>query len=142
VIVLLQALLGGCIGVGSPVPSQVVEAPNQGRVTLSTDSVSYESPVQITLSLHNDSDAKIGYNLCLSDLQALREDEWRAARVPRYDCGISLSLLPPNDKLSYTLEFPEPLPPATYRFCADYRRMKRETEELREAVCTLAFDVR
>jgi hypothetical protein len=110
-------------------------------VILKTDSSTYQDSNRIVLLLRNESETDVGYNLCLSDLEILRENDWIDARIPGHECDLYMDVVPPSGESGYDFEFQEPLPPGEYRMCTDYRRMISKVEELKEGACTAVFTV-
>lgn len=72
----------------------------------------------IRLTLRNDSDDELGYNLCLADLQRRDDGEWVSAqRMPENTaCAAMLRLLKPGEAVTETQPVHPFIQPGVYRF--------------------------
>lgn len=127
---LVPALLVACASAGSR------SAPP--GVTLS---ITPERPTpgsSATLTLRNDSEDLLGYDLCTSGLfRRTGEDAWEPVPEDRF-CTMELRTLPPGEQATFPIELPTGLVTGTYRYQTTVELMDRGT---REAVATAPFTV-
>lgn len=70
---------------------------------------------RVLLTLENHSSEQVGYNLCSSTLERLRDGEWIA--VPSDEvCTMELRLLGPTRSVAYEKNFSPDLPSGDYRY--------------------------
>ena len=84
-------------------------------VTLAVAPAAASAGDSVVLTLRNDSEAQIGYNLCTSELHRSTGGEWQSVPSDRV-CTMELRTLAPQAEDRYTLELPSRLEPGEYRY--------------------------
>ncbi|MDY7226829.1 immunoglobulin-like domain-containing protein [Hyalangium rubrum] len=88
-----------------------------GDAELKTDEAEYAPGSELTLSLHNESFEKLGYNLCGVSLQRSTEAGWETLPAERQEvCQSILLSLGPGEAESVSLTLAGTLPEGEYRF--------------------------
>jgi hypothetical protein len=117
VISALAIVVAACSEMQPRLPTEPHETPPAFAVILSAELL---NPGAAVLTLRNDSDVPIGYNLCLSQLQQRTGGgEWVAAKVERDFCTMEIRGLAPRNSATFRLDLRQPLPRGEYRFVRD-----------------------
>lgn len=96
-----------------PPGDHAVMGPESG-VSLGAHGESFGPGEQVLLILNNASDADIGYNLCVHDLERRVNGEWEPLHIDRI-CTLELRLLAPGGSATAPADLPDPLAPGEYR---------------------------
>ena len=107
------ALLLSLLALAACGPS--MQAGASSDVTLTVEPQTVATGGSVTLSLRNDSENEVGYNLCSSGLEQNVDGTWTAVPSDRV-CTMELRLLHPGEEATYPLELPISVQPGEYRF--------------------------
>lgn len=100
--------------------SSTVQGPDaNARVTLTTDRANYRPADVVNITLKNDGDSDVGYNLCARDLERLSSQSWeRVQRFPEASgvCTSELRILAPGASIQVEAVIPASAAMGRYRF--------------------------
>ena len=138
-VMILMLLAAAC---GSDEPRLVSGNTTAGEVTLRADATRYAPGDKPKLTLSNNSEGDVGYNLCFAfiDLERNEGGTWKPVTAhlgpPDTACTAPLFLLKPGATANGELILPTDLAPGTYRLVH-----KSDIEGARQPIATDAFEV-
>jgi hypothetical protein len=110
-------------------------------ISLDLEPEAFESGAEVTLVLRNDSDERVGHNLCFHLIERLEDGEWAAADEQEARiCTTILHLLDPSGTATHTATVPEALPAGEYRYRVALYLVDRGAGEYRDQV-TATFTI-
>lgn len=83
-----------------------------GEVTLRAEKT---APQQVRLTLHNGTDAPVGYNLCTAVLEHETGTTWSQVRTDEV-CTMEIRSLPAGESATFDKTLPSGLQPGDYRY--------------------------
>jgi hypothetical protein len=97
--------------------TNAVQHDGDGFATMTVEPASVAPGGAITVTLTNNSDQQLGYNLCPVALERMVGDEWeQRPERPAEVCTMELRVLDPGSSASYEHTIPPGVPPGSYRF--------------------------
>jgi hypothetical protein len=135
----LLLVLAGCASDKTP---SVAGTPPQGTVTLRTNAARYGPGDKPTLTLRNDTEGRVGYNLCFVfiHLERREADTWKAVVASLGPEGAGCTLpgysLQRGETATGEVQLPSDLSVGTYRLTH-----RVEIESADQTIATDAFEV-